>query len=276
MNQTAILDDRGVIRIGGAEARGFLQGLVTCDMDAVQAKSPAFGALLSPQGKILFDFHIQADNDGFLADCQAELVSELVKRLTFYKLRALVDIEDVSQSHRVLAAWGEPGPGPSELFSRDPRLAALGWRAIHLKDGHEPETSTLADYHMHRIALGVPEGGVDFRSGDTFPHEADMDQLNGVSFTKGCYVGQEVVSRMENRSTARTRAVLATSETDIPPAGTKIEAGGKTIGTLGSSAQGKAIVIVRIDRVEQARKDKNAFTANKVLLNLVTPEWASF
>lgn len=276
MNQTAILSDRGVIRLHGPDARSFLQGLVTCDMDAVEPGKTAFGGILSPQGKILFDFQVHADIDGFLIDCRADILGELVKRLTFYKLRAQVELEDVSTSYGVIAAWGGSDPVSSEQFANDPRLTELGQRGIAATETDIPATASLADYHTHRIALGVPEGGLDFTFGDTFPHETDMDQLHGVSFSKGCYVGQEVVSRIENRGTARTRTILALSEEKMPPAGTNIEAGEKTIGTLGSSAQGKAIAIVRLDRVENARESGDIFTANGIPLELIIPEWTDF
>lgn len=289
MSNAAILEDRGVIAIGGDEARSFLQGLMTCDIDAVETGKPAFGALLTPQGKILFDFHVSlapANAEGgesFLLDCRADMVGEFVKRLTFYKLRANVDLEDTSKTHSVVAVWGKPATALDSEFAEDPRLAALGWRAIvaantqkQTLDKVADTIATLADYHCHRIANAVPEGGLDFAYGDAFPHETDMDQLNGVSFSKGCYVGQEVVSRMENRGTARTRTILATSDTDFPPSGSKIEAGGKAIGTLGSSASGKAIAIVRTDRMAKAQDNDEKITSDGLPLQLTIPEWAEF
>ena len=275
MTNTAKLVDRGVIKISGTEALGFLQGLVTCDMDKVLSKNPGFGSLLSPQGKILFDFFIHADGDAFLIDCRADMVVDFIKRLTFYKLRAQVEIEDISTTHVVIGIWGDETKTP-EGFVQDPRLASLGWRGIFASATTPTESASLVDYHAHRIALGVPEGGLDFEFGNTFPHDADMDQLNGVSFSKGCYVGQEVVSRMENRGTARTRMLKVTSKQVLPSAGIKIEAGGKPVGTLGTSANGNAIATVRLDRMEKAHANGDAITADTVPLELIIQDWADF
>lgn len=286
MTQLTKLTDRRVIQISGEEAHSFLQGLVTCDMDAIEPGQPGMGALLTPQGKILFDFHIHAsDNKNandqrFLIDCRADFTDDLIKRLTFYKLRAKVEIEDLSDTHTVIAMWGHT---PNASFPQDPRLPALGWRFIigtesnlqSLTGGPYDEAS-LDDYHAHRIALGVPEGGVDFAFGDAFPHEANMDQLKGVSFHKGCYVGQEVVSRMENRGTARTRTMIAASNASFPPAGTEIKAGGKTLGTVGSSANGNAVAIVRVDRVAAANANNDEISAGPAILELTKPDWAAF
>ncbi|MFL5225859.1 MAG: YgfZ/GcvT domain-containing protein, partial [Microvirga sp.] len=229
---TAHLSDRGVVRVSGADARPFLDGLVTCDLDKVGPDRPRFGALLTPQGKLLFDFLLfEAPQDaggGFYLDCLRFMAPDLAKRLGFYKLRAKVAVEDLSETLAVVAGWGD-APKPDDaigLVGGDPRLKALGWRAIvaaedaaalaspaegeaesrEARPGEgESATPGHGAYHAHRVALGVPEGGKDFLFNDTFPHEALMDQLNGIDFDKGCYIGQEVVSRMQHRGTARTR-----------------------------------------------------------------------
>ncbi len=215
---SAHLVDRGVVRVSGLDAKAFLDNLVTCDLEKVTPETARLGALLTPQGKILFDFILfEAPADmggGYYLDVLTVHAAELVKRLGFYKLRAKVAIEDFSGSLAVIAGWDSPKPADETgLVSTDPRLAALGWRAIVAADDvPEFATGTAAAYHARRIGLGVPEGGRDFLFGDAFPHEALMDQLYGVDFDKGCYVGQEVVSRMEHRGTARTRIVPAIYE----------------------------------------------------------------
>src|SRR5262249_35411266 len=151
-------------------------------------------------GKILFDFIVFADGEKFLFDLPTALVADFVKRLTFYRLRAKVEIADMSSERSVLAGWGNSRPAIDGIIAADPRLGELGWRAVVSKGTStvpNHSVTSIADYDAHRIALGVPEGGVDFAFGEAFPHDADMDQLAGVDFDKGCYVGQEVVSRMQ-------------------------------------------------------------------------------
>ncbi|WP_099900809.1 YgfZ/GcvT domain-containing protein, partial [Methylobacterium frigidaeris] len=198
----ALLPDRTVVAVTGADASSFLQGLLTCNVETLPEGEARLGALLSPQGKILFDFLVSRAPDGFRLDVARDRVTDLVKRLTLYRLRAQVTIEVLPLA--VVAGWGAEAPSPA---LRDGRLADLGWR-LYLPEDEAPATDAdAAAYAAHRIGLGVPEGGTDFALGDAFPHEALMDQLGGVDFKKGCYVGQEVVSRMQHRGTARTRIV---------------------------------------------------------------------
>ena len=209
--RAARLDGRSVILLSGEPARDFLQGLVTADVESLQTGAASNTALLTPQGKILFEFIVfAAGNNRFLIDCPAETAAELAKRLMFYRLRAKVDIA-AEPEVAVVALWGGD-EAPFGAAFRDPRLAALGWRVILPKIELEAllaefETVGEAAYHAHRIAHGVAELGQDYESGAVFPHEADLDQLGGVDFSKGCYVGQEVVSRMHHRGTARSRCI---------------------------------------------------------------------
>jgi tRNA-modifying protein YgfZ len=173
---TAHLDDRGVIKVAGPEAGRFLDGLLTCDIDRLTEDEARFGALLAPQGKILFDFIIYkvADEagDAFFLDCRKVFAEGLAKRLGFYKLRAKVSVEDLSDTLAVLAAWEvEPLSSEAGLVAADPRRPELGWRAIvAASDVAEFVDAEAARYHAHRIAVGVPEGGADFLFGETFPH----------------------------------------------------------------------------------------------------------
>jgi folate-binding protein YgfZ len=273
----AILTDRGVVRIAGAEAEAFLQGLVTADMDALKPGKACFAGLLTPQGKILFDFLILRADGGFLVDCRADALADLVKRLNFYKLRAKVEIAEESGARAVVALWGgEPQTG---LFFEDPRAAALGFRAIVEKGEAErrlaeagAEIVSLEDYHGHRIFLGVPEGGRDFPFGDTFPHEADMDRLSGVSFAKGCFVGQEVVSRMQHRGTARSRILPVAIDGQAEP-GAEIGAAGKPVGSLVAVRDGRGLALLRLDRVEAARKAGQPLVAGDAEVTVLEPVW---
>ena len=174
----------------------------------------------------------------------------------------------------------DPSPARGRLSYPDPRLAALGWRVLLPAATSVSELgctdATEADYHAMRIKLGVPEGGRDYSFGDTFPHEALFDQLNGVDFDKGCYVGQELVSRMEHRGLARERIVPVEGDTDCPPSGTPVTAGGVPVGTLGSSSGASGLALIRLDRAEEALAKGGALKAGEVSITLRRPEFARF
>jgi len=267
--KSAWLEDRGVIRVSGEEASKFLQGLLTNDVERLEAGEARYAALLSPQGKILFDMlvvRIPAENGAaYLIDCAAAQAADLARRLSFYKLRAKVAVVDESADHGVIAGWGEePQNVAGGVVYRDPR-APLGWRAILPRDqavavgaGH------VHEYERLRIALAVPKGGVDFAYGDAFPHDANLDSLSGVDFDKGCYVGQEVVSRMKHRGMARKRVARVKVTADAPPPGTPVLDGQLTIGTLGSSSGREALAMLRLDRVEDAKAAGRGLSAGGV------------
>jgi folate-binding protein YgfZ len=285
--QAVLLPDRGVVKVAGDDARHFLNGLATNDIGQVAPGSPRYAALLTPQGKIIADFIVAeapaADGGGFFLDCPRELVPTLVQKLNFYKLRAKVICEDLSEVLGVMAVWGGTGTTRYGLYYFDPRLASLGMRVMlapHLAAEAAADLGTTlaepAAYEAHRIALGVPRGGDDFSYGDTFPHEADMDQLAGVDFDKGCYVGQEVVSRVEHRNRARSRIVPVAYDESPPSIGLPVMAGGKEVGTLGSTAKGRGLALMRLDRVSDALAEGIPLTCGGVPLRVVKPDWARF
>jgi hypothetical protein len=285
--RAAFLPDRGVIKVAGDGARGFLHGLFTADIEQLAPGAARFSALLTPQGKIIADFFVTEaparDGGGFFLDVPRALCAIMVAKLNMYKLRANVVVEDLSATLGVLAAWDGSSAIKQGLSFSDPRLSALGLRVMlppHLVATAAAELgATLvdaADYEAHRIALGVPQGGLDFSYGDAFPHETDMDQLGGVDFAKGCYVGQEVVSRMEHRGTARTRTVPVRYDGTAPAAGTSVTAGERQIGTFGSSADGRAVALLRLDRVSDAMAQGESLAAGGVAIHLVKPDWARF
>jgi tRNA-modifying protein YgfZ len=285
--KAALLPDRGVVKVDGDDARKFLNGLVTSDIAKVAPEEAAFSALLTPQGKIIVDFILTeappADGGGFFLDCPRALAPTLVQRLNFYKLRAKVIVEDLSETLGVLAIWDGGAATEYGLCYRDPRLAALGLRCMlppHLAGEAAADLGALliepSAYEAHRIALGVPRGGLDFIYGDAFPHETDMDQFGGVDFDKGCFVGQEVVSRIEHRRIARTRVVPVTFDGFAPEPGTPVSAGDKTVGTLGSAAQGRGLAMLRLDRTADALAAGERLTAGGVEMRLVKPAWAQF
>jgi folate-binding protein YgfZ len=285
--KAALLPDRGVVKVAGADARSFLNGMLTTDVTKVTPGQARFGALLTPQGKIIVDCIVAEapaeDGGGFFLDCPKALAIELMQKLNFYKLRAKVVCEDLSAVLGVLAIWDGSGDSEYGLLYADPRLPALGQRMMlppHLeKDAAEDLGAELADapaYEAHRIALGVPRGGLDFTYGDAFPHETDMDQLAGVDFDKGCYVGQEVVSRMEHRGSARNRIVPVTAESFAPDAGVPVMAGDKQIGTTGSHADGRGLAMIRLDRLADARAAGTPLIAGGVPIEARKPDWAKF
>jgi tRNA-modifying protein YgfZ len=285
--KAAILSDRGVVKVAGDDAGKFLNGLVTADMGKVTPTQSAFAALLTPQGKIIVDFIVAAaepaDGGGYFLDCPRALAPALTERLTFYKLRAKVTVADMSDSLGVLAIWDGGGTIEAGLCSRDPRLPELGTRcilppalAVDAAAEIGAELSAATDYEAHRIALGVPRGGTDFIYGDAFPHETDMDQLQGVDFDKGCFVGQEVVSRIEHRGTARTRVVPVVFEGPPPEAGLAVMAGDRNVGLMGSTAAGRGLAALRLDRVEEAMAGHIPLAAGGIALKPVKPRWARF
>ena len=245
----AYLEDRAVVCVSGSDAGTFLQGLITNDMGLLDSQPAIFAGLLSPQGKVLFEFLISREKDGFWLAVADLVALDLIKRLTMYKLRAKVDIAQVVE---ILRLDG----------SSDPRVAGLE---------HDP-----ANYHAHRISLGVPEGGKDYAFGELFPHEAMFDQLNGVSFTKGCYVGQEIVSRMQHRGTARSRFLIADAEAELPPMGTPVLAADKPLGQLGSNAGKQGLALIRLDRLADAYAAKAPITTAGIPVRLTKPGYATF
>ena len=284
--KAALLSDRGVVKVAGESARSFLQGLVTCDMDKVAPGQPRFGALLTPQGKIIVDFIVTEaeieDGGGFFLDCPRALAMPLAQKLIFYRLRAKLEMEDLSGALGVMAIWDGARETEHALCYPDPRLPELGMRAILPPEGMADALAdlgtTLSDeqaYDAHRTTLGVPRGGTDFAYGGTFPHEADMDQLGGVDFEKGCYVGQEVVSRVQHRASARSRVVPVVYDL-TPMPGLSVMAGEKEIGMLGSAAKGRGLALLRLDRAADAVAAGTPLTAGGIPIQPVKPAWATF
>src|SRR4051794_32836537 len=283
--KAALLPERGVVKVAGEDARKFLNGLLTTDIAKVSPQRPAYAALLTPQGKIMIDMIVAEapaeDGGGFFLDCPRALCPNLVERLNFYKLRAKVIAEDLSEVLGVMAVWDGLGDTEYGLCYPDPRLPELGMRCMlppHLaSDAAADLGAALVDaneYEAHRITLGAPRGGLDFYYNDAFPHEADMDQLNGVDFAKGCYVGQEVVSRVEHRGTARKRVVQVTFPDFGPEAGVPVRVGDMEVGTMGSSADGRGLAMLRLDRIGEALAAGTPLMSGGIALTPVKPAWA--
>ena len=272
---TARLDDRTIVSVSGPDAEHFLQNIVTADLDALRPGEAKPSALLTPQGKILFDFLISRNGaDAFLLECRADVSNDFVRRLTLYKLRAKAEIS-MQEESLVAVSWGtESSPSQTDSsWLRDSRFpeAAPTWRSYKA----QPADSNVAAWHALRIASGIAESGADYALGDAFPHDVLLDQMDGIGFRKGCYVGQEVVSRMQHRGTARRR-VLIVSGAPLPAQGTEIVSNGRPIGMLGSTADGKGLAILRIDRVKDALDAGTPIEADGVPLSVAIPDWATF
>ena len=255
------LPGRAILSVRGPEAGHFLHNLLTSDIDHLGPGQAAYAALLTPQGKILFDMIVVAQDGGYLIDCAAGQRAELMKRLAMYKLRAKVDIATRDD----LAVGVSPVTVPGGY--RDPRSDAIGWRIIGAPEGE-------ADgYDAARIRGGLADSAADLGSGEFFPHEANLDQLGGVNFRKGCYVGQEVVSRMEHRGLARSRILPVVLDGVAPPKGTDIRSGDKQVGTLLSSSGANALALVRLDRLAEATAP---LLADGVKVTVLKPAWAKY
>lgn len=276
------LDDRAVVEVSGPDARSFIDRLVTCEIESIAAGEARYGALLTPQGKIIADFVIGVGPgaDILFLDTPAACAADLIRRLNLYRLRAKLAVADRSGTLRVVAGWGEAA-GPADAVARapDPRRPELGWRAIVPVESRAPfgEAVDAEAYHRHRIGCGVPEALRDFQPGDAFPHEALMDQVGGVDFRKGCYVGQEVVSRMQHRGTARTRIVALRYDGDPGShPGAEVTAGERVIGRASEAPGGSGLAMIRLDRAGEALAAGEPILAGGVPVRLAKPDWVRF
>lgn len=239
-----ILSDRFVFRISGEDSRSFLQGLVTQDILHIRKNEGAFASLLTPQGKILFDFFLTPESDGFFIDCDASAAPELLKRLMLYKLRAKATI--APEADLAVAVGDVRGPVSSY---KDPRTDELPARAI-VRRADMP--SADQEYEELRLSLGVPEFGKDFGGEEAFPLDVNYDALNAVSYKKGCFVGQEVTSRMKRKGEIRKRTLIARFDGPPPAKGASIMAGEHSIGEILSGGDGVALALIRLDRLQAA------------------------
>lgn len=285
--QICLLPDRGVIELAGPDSREFLQGLITNSMDLVSANRAIYAGLLTPQGKYLFDFFVVQKDDGFLIECEAARLPDLVKRLNFYRLRAKVTIRDASETYHVAACPGPEAsgaldlpaqPGAARAYSggiifTDPRLAAMGARMILAPDalaGIPLRHVSPEVYHRLRLELGIAEGHADIEVEKYFLLEANFEELNGVDFKKGCYVGQELVSRMKHRGVVRKRILPVHIEGACPPPGTPILAAGREVGVLRSGMETRALAFLRLSALAPGAPALSCSTAR---LTPHFPDW---
>lgn len=272
----AQLEDRALISVSGPDAEHFLQNILTTDLDALKTGEAKPGALLSPQGKILFDFLIsRAGDNGFRLECRADIADDFVRRLMLYRLRAKAEIAKQDQV-LVTIRWGDDSNGSLSDSTAlvDTRFRDVAVKRVYggdTKDGGDPNAWQAA-----RIAYGIAESGSDYQLGDAFPHDVLLDETGGVGFKKGCYVGQEVVSRMQHRGTARRRVLIASAESVLAGPGTELTVAGRPVGTLGSIDGHTGLAIARIDRVKAAVDAGEVIMAGEVPVALSIPAWAKF
>lgn len=238
------LAERGVLEVAGADRVAFLQGLVSNDVTLAAPGRAVWAALLTPQGKWLADFFIVADGERLLLDCERAQAPMLVRLLSRYRLRSKVTLADVSDGFHICVGWGQPAPAAGIVFA-DPRLPEAGWRML----GTEPvvATGTQAQWQVHRITLGLPDGSRDLEAEKSVLLEAGFDALDGVSFGKGCYMGQELTARTKYRGLLKRRLVPVRIEGPVPERGAAITRDGQEVGTLRYGIEGVAMALLRLD-----------------------------
>lgn len=253
---------RTLIRASGPDARSFLNNVLTQSLDRLDEAGVLYSALLSPQGKVTADMLLWAEGDGVIIEADPTRGGDLLRRLSMYKLRANAALEDVSDQYDAL--WS------AEAFDTarpDPRLAALGFRAIAQRGAREDGATA---FDAHRITAGAPDLARDAGPEEVFAGEALLDELNGVDFQKGCFVGQENVSRMKRRATTRKKFCPVTFDGPPPPHGTLILAGPTELGAIRTGAEGRAIALLRLDRALTATAP---LTADGRAIELDPPPW---
>ncbi len=282
------LNSRSVIEVTGQDAPDFLQGLITNNISDVNPGKATYAALLTPQGKILFDFFVSQPQPGtYWLECSCQQCADLAKRLTFYKLRADVTIATLSDDHKVMCIWGD---NAANLLDNnlagvvlggygyvDPRTTKAGLRVI-TNAGVTPDIGAEVDadaYTAHRVHLGLADSDDDIGSSQRFVHECNLDMTNGVDFSKGCYVGQEVVSRMHHKQAARKRILPVSSSLPLAT-GAAITANDKPIGEVLTTTGTDALAALRLDKADAAIEAGDAITVGGTAITLVKPDWAGF
>lgn len=254
-----ILPSRAVIRLAGEAPLEFLHNLLTCQLAGMPERTWAYGALLSPQGKIQHDVFVIHEGGTVFVDCAASQVAGLMQKLKLYRLRARIEI--TPDESLAVSVGSEEG-----LAATDPRVATMGLRAITgaqslpAGEGHDEA----------RIVNGLADSDSDIGENQLFPHEANFDFLHGVSFSKGCYIGQEVVSRMQHRGTARSRILPVRAEQSLPAKGTGIRSGETLVGEMLSSRGPLGLALVRLDRLAEASAP---LLTDAVRLTVQKPAW---
>ncbi len=290
-----ILEERGLVSVAGEDARDFLQGLVSNDVHKAGAGRALHAAFLTPQGKYLHDFFIVQTGGALILDC--ERADDLVRRLKLYKLRARVEIEDMTGTLAAAALFGEDTDkalgldgeaGSANSFAggvayMDPRLADAGARAVLERDGAAKalratgfKPAAAADYDTLRLGLGLPDGSRDLTVERAILLENGFDELNGIDWDKGCFMGQELTARTKHRALIRKRLMPVDIEGPAPPPGTPVLFDGADAGEMRSALGGVGLALMRLEHLDKAQQTSAPFTAGQSRLTPKKPGWAAF
>jgi len=276
----AILDNRAFLFVRGPDAEAFLQNIVSQDVATIALHDAAFACLLTPQGKILFDFFVIRDEGGFIIDCFAEAAPALLKRLSLYKLRADVTLAPLDDWAAAVVLGETPIETPDSVQAfPDPRLAALGQRIVSDRNSVDAALTgatvltSQETYRAYCVAHGIAEFGPDFNSEEMFPMDVNYDALNGVNYQKGCFVGQEVASRMKRKGEVRKRTLVVAYDGAAPDKGEAVMAGPSKLGDILSTANGHALAMIRLDRWEKSKANSNKPVIDNREVRLTIPDY---
>ncbi|AIB12061.1 folate-binding protein [Azospirillum baldaniorum] len=293
----AILEDRGVIAVAGEDRAAFLQGLVSNDVRRVAADRAVYALFLTPQGKFLHDFRIAESDGALLLDPETERREEFLRRLKMYKLRSKITLEDRADAMLAVVLFGgdalarlglpeEAGaaiPFAGGVAFTDPRLPALGARAFLPREGAAAALEAAGfvprgaeDYDRLRLSLGVPEGSRDLTPDKALPLENDLDDLNAISWDKGCYMGQELTARTKYRALIKKKLFPVTLDGPLPAPGTPVTLEGKEVGEIRSGSGSSALALLRLEDLTRAGQDGLVLTAGEATVTPAKPVWASF
>jgi tRNA-modifying protein YgfZ len=262
MTKIAALSGRAALAVAGEDRVGFLQGLVSNDVAEVAPGRAIWAALLTPQGKWLADFFIHSDGERLLLDCERAQLPMLQQRLSRYRLRSRVTLSDAEM--HVYAAW-DGDPGITGIVARDPRLPEAGWRM--LSRDPIPTNAAAAEWDLHRLSLGLPDGSRDMESEKSILLEAGFDELNGVSWTKGCYMGQELTARTKYRGLVKRRLVPVRIDGTVPAPGSPVMRDGREVGTMRSANGQHGMALLRLEALE------SPLTSGEAAITSILPRW---
>lgn len=267
-NDPILLHDRAILTLSGPDRKNLLQGLITNNIEKLSKNSALYAALLTPQGKYLHDFFICEVDETLYLDCERDRLADLFRRLMMYRLRADVTITDCSAKYSILAEASVPAD--EAIYFSDPRHPGMGFRVIRLKTADTSPGPADDRYDDLRLGLGLPDGSRDFNVDKTLILEGNMEELNGVDFDKGCYVGQEVTARMKHRTSLKKRLLPLTVKGPLPERGTEIfNQNGRKIGDLRSGLNDKAIGYFRLEHMEF----NTSYTCGDAFVTPWRPDW---
>lgn len=281
-NYMTPLPGRGVLEIKGADKSTFLQGIMTNDIYSLSPENALYTALLTPQGRYLYDFFIVEIGDSYYLDGEASRLEDVIKKLSLYKLRA--DVTFILRSDLpVYAYWGE---GVSSLlnldnkhgashntFYMDPRLAALGARSFGKAEVEGFQLKSPEDYDQHRLSLGIPEGGRDLIPDKSIPLESGLDELHAISWTKGCFMGQELTARTKYQGLVRKRLIPVVFEGKPPPFGTGVFLEGDPVGEVRTTSGSQGLIMVRLEALKSHLEEHGKLMAGEANLTPHVPSW---